>query len=104
MTVNADPKTHEFESTGEGYDALQCDENIKDGDILIVPSEKVVGIAVEAWPVAITAERGEFAQLLPGRDWSALRNGGDPKDYSLSFRLAQSLALELDAAPVTLAL
>jgi hypothetical protein len=50
---------HKFDTTGEAYDATQCDENVKKGDILIVESEKVVGIAY-TWPVAITEAHGEL--------------------------------------------
>lgn len=49
--------THHFESTGEAYDACQCNALIKTGDMLIIPNEGVIGLAW-AWPVAITAEQG----------------------------------------------
>lgn len=55
----AEPRktTHYFESTGEAYDACQCDARIKTGDMLIIANEGVIGMAW-AWPVAITAEHG----------------------------------------------
>lgn len=49
--------THKFDSTGDAYDACQCDENIKDGDILMIAREAVVGIA-GTWPVAVTVKAG----------------------------------------------
>lgn len=52
-------QTHTFDSTGEAYDTIQCSDDIKKGDTIIVPSEKVVGLAW-AWPVALTTEHGEF--------------------------------------------
>lgn len=60
-------KVHKFESTAEAYDACQCDDDIKTGDVLVIASEGVVGIA-DTWPIAVTAERG---QLHGARDWQA---------------------------------
>jgi hypothetical protein len=40
---------HAFASTGNAYDASQCDEAIKTGDTLIVLAEQVVAIAM-TWP------------------------------------------------------
>ena len=50
---------HIFDSTGDAYDACQCDENVTRGDILYIPSENVVGLA-DTWPVAITKEYGQL--------------------------------------------
>jgi hypothetical protein len=50
-------KTHRFDSTGDAYDASQTDESISNGDVLVVESERVVGVLVDAWPVAVTPER-----------------------------------------------
>ena len=44
---------HALASTGNAYDAAQCDEAIKTGDTLIVFAERVVAIAM-AWPFAVT--------------------------------------------------
>lgn len=49
--------SHYFDSTGDAYDACQCDEGIKDGDTLVILNEQVVGLAY-TWPVAITVENG----------------------------------------------
>lgn len=59
LTTPALP-VHEFDSTGTGYDRTQVDDDIHDGDVLAVPSEGVYGFLYQAWPVAITVERGEF--------------------------------------------
>lgn len=48
-----------FRDSGEAYDAVQSNENIQDGDILLVPSEKVMGVA-ETWPIAVTLEFGKL--------------------------------------------
>lgn len=52
--------THYFGSTGEAYDASQCRDEIKDGDLLVVLNEGVIGFLVQAWPVSITKGVGHF--------------------------------------------
>ncbi|MCC9309889.1 hypothetical protein LN042_22925 [Kitasatospora sp. RB6PN24] len=54
------PAVHRFDSTAEAYDATQCDEEIRDGDVLVIEAESVVGFLVKAWPVSATAARGEL--------------------------------------------
>lgn len=61
-------RIHTFDSTQEAYDACQCDESIKDGDILLIPSEGVVGLA-GTWPVAVTVKYGELHMKEPTRFW-----------------------------------
>lgn len=51
--VITSPSVHQFDSTGSAYDASQCDDNIKDGDVLVVASEGVIGILMKAWPCAV---------------------------------------------------
>jgi hypothetical protein len=77
---------HKFCSTGEAYDASQCDDAIKDGDVLVVADERVVGILVEAWPVAISEATGEFHRGASEFDWAKVETVlGGTKDYSASF-------------------
>lgn len=54
-----------FQNSGEAYDTIQCDDEINKGDIVLIPSEKIVGIA-DACPIAITSENGEFHQAIEG--------------------------------------
>jgi hypothetical protein len=56
---------HQFESSGEAYDATQCDESIKNGDVLVIASEGVIGIA-DTWPVAVTIAKGELHEPAEG--------------------------------------
>ncbi|MGA5501734.1 hypothetical protein [Streptomyces umbrinus] len=51
---------HRFDSTGSAYNATQCRDDIRDGDVLVVEREGVVGFLRSAWPAAITAEYGEL--------------------------------------------
>lgn len=59
--------THHFPSTGAAYDACQSgthhafdgDYPVETGDILVIESEKVVGIA-DTWPLAVTIEFGQL--------------------------------------------
>jgi hypothetical protein len=45
-------------NSGRAYDLTQTSEHIHDGDVLIVVDEGIVGIMVEAWPIALTSESG----------------------------------------------
>lgn len=48
-----------FDSSGDAYDACQCDPQVKKGDLLYIPSEGVVGIA-GTWPLAVTHRNGKI--------------------------------------------
>lgn len=41
------------ESSGDIYDITQTSDKIKDGDVLVCMSEKVIAVMIEAWPTAI---------------------------------------------------
>lgn len=86
------PQVHIFETTGEAYDGSQCRDDISNGDVLAVPSEGVVGVLVEAWPVAITKEHGAFHTYMPGWHWNRVGITGKigaTHDYSASLTLAR---------------
>lgn len=53
---------HHFKSTNEAYNACQSNENIKRGDILVIQSEHVVGIA-DTWPFAVTVCKGQLHRI-----------------------------------------
>lgn len=54
---------HYFQSSREAYDATMCGENfdtdtpIKTGDLLVIESENVIGVA-DVYPLALTPECG----------------------------------------------
>lgn len=50
---------HTFGSSSEAYDAVQTSEHIRDGDILHIPFEEVVGVAY-TWPFAVTYNNGSL--------------------------------------------
>lgn len=65
-----------FDSTGDAYDATQCDDSIQKGGALVIQSEGVVGLAW-AWPVAVTVQAGELhavsgsaASVIVDAGWS----------------------------------
>lgn len=61
-------KVFVFSDTGEAYDSCQClDELSLDGQTLLIPSEKVVGLS-GAWPLAVTVEQGKLHALQTGYD------------------------------------
>ncbi|UIX33561.1 hypothetical protein [Streptomyces sp. GQFP] len=61
--------THHFTSTETAYNHTQTRYDIRDGDVLVVFSEQVVGILVSAYPAAITKENGHLHTLTaPARE------------------------------------
>ncbi|MFF4504853.1 hypothetical protein [Streptomyces sp. NPDC001401] len=87
------PVVHRFADTCEAYDATQCRDDIRDGDVLVVESERVVGFLDAAWPVAITEARGEFHGLkVPAREY---KDGHFTASVDLGERIAAELGFPL---------
>lgn len=64
---------HAFASTGNAYDATQCDEAIKTGDTLIVLAEGLVAIAM-TWPFAVTEVCGKLHALAAPHEGETLED------------------------------
>lgn len=79
---------HFFRSSGEAYDDSQCFDEIADGDLLVIPSEGVIGILVKAWPTATTPEAGVFH--LPSKPWSRIEEGRYKEIANLAVIIAVS--------------
>lgn len=58
---------HKCFSTGDAYDCSNCDDDFKIGDILVIPTESVIGF-VWAWPFAITIDHGALHYVDPKLD------------------------------------
>lgn len=58
MTIN----THYFEDQGDAYDASQCLDGIKDGDLLVTPN--TIGFLFKAWPVVVIGEADAFHEAI----------------------------------------
>jgi len=86
---------HTFDTTEEAYDATQCDDNISRGDILIIESEKVVGIA-DTWPIAVTDFTGELHGVQGTKQDGIVIGYTDDKTHEyyvhldLAFEIAQA--------------
>jgi hypothetical protein len=80
---------HAFATTGNAYDASQCDEAISTGDTLVVLDEQVVAVAM-TWPFAITAEAGKLHSVAPPREGETLA------DFEHAAKLARCLGFSLD--------
>jgi hypothetical protein len=88
------PKVHEFGSTGEACAASQTDEQIADGDVLLVRSEHAMAVVCEVGPVAVDGFTGRaFPTHDETWDWSAAKqvtgNGYAVRNYSESATLAR---------------
>lgn len=82
-------------TSGDVYDYTQTHDNIKNGDVLVVVDEELVGVMIEAWPVAwnsSTEGRGAFHSPDPKHDWenSPLILGGT-FNYLPAIQVAQSV-------------
>lgn len=89
-----------FASSGNAYDASQCDEAIKTGDTLIVLAEQVVAIAM-TWPFAVTETCGKLHSLSaprPGEDLAALARSLHVRaaDFRHAADLARRLGFPID--------
>jgi hypothetical protein len=91
MMKSATCRIHYFATTAEAYDASQSSDCVEQGDILVIESEKVVGIAT-TWPFAITPASGKLHSLTPGFSASDIAANGDYPDHSAAaVAIAESL-------------
>ncbi|KUR69877.1 hypothetical protein AQZ52_17915 [Novosphingobium fuchskuhlense] len=92
-------RLHGFKTTGNAYDACQCDETITKGDTLIVLPEGVVGIAW-TWPIAVTAANGALHRVKdePKASLTELAATFDMRveDLAEATGLARALGFALD--------
>lgn len=69
-------RSFSFPDCGTAYDSSQTNEDIRDGDVLLVPSEGRAAVLVEAWPtLAYGTEPGCFHTLDDHTDWTRFVNG-----------------------------
>ena len=94
---------HAHYSTGGAYDACQTRDDHKDGDVLLIEDEQVVGL-VGTWPCAVTKKDGKLHQAKPNHRTDDVLVGikvqyGDPlraasKEANIreGYRLAKQIA------------
>ena len=63
------------------YDETQCNEEIKDGDVLLC--DNGVGIMVKAWPVSVSSNMYDFHVLSKGLTWETFKGGKYFDSYKL---------------------
>ena len=81
---------HTFASTDKAYNESQVNDSIKDGDVLYVPSEGVVGVLNEAWPIAVTEQAGAFHIMSGGHTIEGIEGG----KYAHAAQVARQVATE----------
>jgi hypothetical protein len=83
-------------TSAEVYAFTQTSDAVKDGDVLVVPDEHVVGVLIGAWPVAVSDETGAFHPTQDGFDWSQVEwaPDTDPRDYTASHDAARAEILQ----------
>lgn len=99
--VQAGPTVYRFTDTDTAYDVTQSEERhhmgIRDGDVLVVESEGVVGVLANNWPIALTAAHGQFH--LAAERYS-IRTMNDGR-YAASGDAAERVAAELGLTVLT---
>lgn len=76
-----------FESSGDAYDATQCDESIANGDPLVIQDEGVVGLAW-TWPVAVTVKTGELHSVVADAPGVVADAGWTPEQIRVAVKIA----------------
>jgi len=92
-------KIYHFDTSEDAYASAQTDEAINDGDVLIIESEKVVGL-VGDFPIAVTEWTGQLHDLAAGDTFESL--GFSDKSIDLARDAANTLGFPLaviDAEP-----
>lgn len=85
-------KIHHYETTVAAYAATQSDDQVREGDVLIIESEGVVGLA-STWPVAVTELSGELHHLEGA--WPLAKLGFAKKSIDLARDAAKTLGFPL---------
>ncbi|MGO4421686.1 hypothetical protein AB4Z54_24025 [Streptomyces sp. MCAF7] len=87
----AEPKVWHFASSADAYAAADREE-VADGDVLVVESERIVGFVVIIRPVAITEQHGAFNRYVnlgkPAREYAK-------GTWTRSVERAEQVAIEL---------
>ncbi|MDQ0762042.1 hypothetical protein [Streptomyces canus] len=90
----AEPKVWHFASSNDARTAADREE-VADGDVLVVESERIVGFTVGVLPVAITEQHGAFNRYAnlgkPAREYAE-------GSWTRSVERAEQVAIELDYA------
>ncbi|MEU0627727.1 hypothetical protein [Streptomyces sp. NPDC005989] len=91
----AGPAVHRFDDTTAAYNASQCYDEIKDGDVLVVASERAIAVLMGAYPVALTILNGQFHDGLE-ESARTIREGRYAASVDVAEEIAAGLGLALD--------
>ena len=92
---------HAFATTGNAYDAVQCDPRIAVGDTLVILAENTVGVA-KTWPFAITGQSGQLHQIkepAPAETLEKISCDLGISEADIRHALLIARALNFDLAP-----
>lgn len=84
------PKVHIFGDEREAYDMSQCRDDIKDGDVLLIPGV-CAAVLYKAWPIiAAGVDRHEGQVLHSIVEGKTFRDLEDGEKYEESWALAEN--------------
>lgn len=93
------PAVHRFLDTGTAYDFTQSEESalhgLRDGDVLVISREGVVGLLANDWPLALTEARGRFQRAAPNCSVREMDGGRYSASVDVAERAAAGLGLSL---------
>lgn len=98
-TAQVGPTVHRFTDTDTAYDVTQSEERhhmgIRDGDVLVVESEGVVGVLANNWPIALTEAHGRFHLAAERYRIREMNDGRYAESGDSAERVAVELGLSL---------
>ncbi|MFJ5725827.1 hypothetical protein [Streptomyces sp. NPDC093149] len=97
---DAEPKAWTFHSTADAYGACQVREEIRDGDVLVIEREQVIGIA-HTWPFALTEKRGDLHTLKTPLDPRTWEDGKHAPGVAVAEREAARMGVPLTRVDAT---
>jgi hypothetical protein len=94
-------RVHHFRTTQLAYNACFDDPHVREGDILVVAAERVVGIA-STDPIAVTTTHGEL-KTIPAMPRDALLAELAHGAETITHAVKEALRFQFDVAPHFLA-
>lgn len=88
-----------FDSTGQAYGATQTQDWVRNGTVLVIPNERVIGVA-HTWPVAVTEAAGELHKLDPALGELSLAELEQTLGYPLQPAIDEALSRGYPLCPV----
>ncbi|MXM66784.1 hypothetical protein GR925_25965 [Streptomyces sp. HUCO-GS316] len=88
------PQVHRFADSDTAYDAVLCGD-VKDGEVLVIESERIVGACTNGHPIALTEAHGQLHPLATRYNIREMNGGRFTETADVAERVAAELGLTL---------